>query len=300
MPPIEIIINPASGAGDKNNIEKMLSEFFGPSAHINEAKAGKDLSKLAQQVRSAESETLVACGGDGTVSGVAAAVAGTQNRLGIIPLGTLNHFAKDLMIPLDIKRAAKVIGQGRTRQVDAAEVNGRLFINNSSIGLYPEVVRGRELRERLGHGKWSSFIRSAARVFRRYQMFVVRLNVNGESIVTKTPFVFIGNNEYDIEGLDIGSRKSLDKGQLSVYTTRKTGRLALLRIALRAIFGRLSQEKDFVTFITEEVIIETRRRQIRIAMDGEVSLIDTPLHYRILPLALQVIVPADEPEKEAG
>jgi diacylglycerol kinase family enzyme len=214
-----------------------------------------------------------------------------------LPLGTLNHFARDLAIPFDLEQAANIILDGRTKQVDVAEVNDRLFINNSSLGLYPEVVRGRELRMRLGHGKWSALLRSVIRVFQRYPMFVVRINSEGEQILLRTPFVFIGNNEYEIEGLNIGARKSLDKGKLAVYTTRGTGRLALLRIAVRAILGRLWQERDFVTFLTDEVTIETRRKIIRIAVDGEVIMIETPLRYRILPGALRVIVP---PDKEAN
>jgi len=185
MPSIEIIINPGAGADDKREIAQTLTALFGPSAHIILTENGEDLSEIVRRSLSDGAKTIVAGGGDGTISAVAPAIAGGGNRLGVLPLGTLNHFAKDLSIPLDLKEAAKVILAGRTKPVDAAEVNGRVFINNSSLGLYPEVVRGRELHERLGHGKWSSLLRSAIRVFRRYPVFVVRIDADGEKIVTR-------------------------------------------------------------------------------------------------------------------
>ena len=124
--------------------------------------------------------------------------------LGVLPLGTLNHFAKDLNIPPDLDAAVNIIANRKTLDIDVGEVNGRVFINNSSLGLYPDVVRGRELRQRLGFGKWHSLARSAFSVFRRYPLLDVRLTVDGKEITTRTPFVFIGNNEYQIESFDIG------------------------------------------------------------------------------------------------
>jgi len=299
MPQIDIILNPTVGDGREGNLAQRLKTLFRDhdmTAYIRETQKGEDTSKL---VLDCQNKTIVAAGGDGTVSAVAGALAETDKSLGVLPLGTLNHFAKDLKIPLDINEAIETVTSGQTIRVDAAEVNGHLFINNSSFGLYPEVVHGRELHERLGHGKWNSLLRSAIRVFQRYPVFVVRIDSNDERIVTSTPFVFIGNNEYEIEGLNIGKRQALNKGKLAVYTTRRTGRLSLFRIAIRALFGRLRQEKDFVNFLTDEVTIETPRRLVRVAMDGEVAMLETPLRYRIVPDALRVIVPNAKPNKEA-
>jgi diacylglycerol kinase family enzyme len=175
--------------------------------------------------------------------------------------------------------------------VDVGEVNGHVFINNSSLGLYPSIVRVREKRQQLGWGKWPAYIWAALAVLRRYPYLNVRVAVDGEELKSRTPFVFVGNNEYEMETLTIGGRSHLDNGRLSLYMTNRTGRLGLVRLALRALLGGLRQEKDFVSLSTEEIWIETRHQHMRVALDGEVIRIAPPLHYRVRPRALRVLTP---------
>jgi diacylglycerol kinase family enzyme len=247
---------------------------------------------MAKSAALGDSQTIVAGGGDGTISAVAAELVDTDKTLGVLPLGTLNHFAKDLNISLDLEEATQTIIDGHIVKVDVGEVNGQVFINNSSLGLYPDIVRRREQRQRLGYGKWNSLLRSALKVFNRYPFLDIRLNADDKKINTRTPFVFVGNNEYEMESFNIGGRMCLNGGHLSLYMTPHTGRLGLLRMALGALFGKLSQEKDFVSLCIDEVRIESRRRQLRVATDGEVTMMETPLYYRIRKGALRVIVPA--------
>jgi diacylglycerol kinase family enzyme len=174
------------------------------------------------------------------------------------------------------------------------EVNGRIFLNNSSLGLYPTIVREREKQQRLGSGKWPAFVWAAVAVLRRYPFLDVRLNADGKEFRRRTPFVFIGNNEYLMERFNIGGRECLDKGQLSLYITNRTGRWGLVRLALRALFALLRKENDFLAMCTNEVTIQTRHKHLRVAFDGEVERMDTPLHYRVIPGALQVLVPHDD------
>ena len=304
--PIDVIINAASGTSDKEDERQILANIFetsGIDARIELAKSGEEIVEIAKRAVKSGGQTIVAGGGDGTISAVAAELVGTEKILGVLPLGTLNHFAKDLNIPLDLEEAARTIIAGHVAKVDVAEVNGQIFINNSSLGLYPDIVRRREQRQRLGYGKWNSLLRSAFKVLRRYPFLNIRLNADGKEIVTRTPFVFIGNNSYEMESFNIGGRTCLDAGHLSLYMTPRTGRFGLLQMALRALFGNLRQAKDFVSLCTDEIWIETRRKQLRVAMDGEVLMLETPLHYRVRPAALNVIVPAkteDETGEEAG
>jgi len=304
--PIDVIINAASGTSDKEDERQILANIFetsGIDARIELAKSGEEIVEIAKRAVKSGGQTIVAGGGDGTISAVAAELVGTEKILGVLPLGTLNHFAKDLNIPLDLEEAARTIIAGHVAKVDVAEVNGQIFINNSSLGLYPDIVRRREQRQRLGYGKWNSLLRSAFKVLRRYPFLNIRLNADGKEIVTRTPFVFIGNNSYEMESFNIGGRTCLDAGHLSLYMTPRTSRFGLLQIALRALFGNLRQAKDFVSLCTDEIWIETRRKQLRVAMDGEVLMLETPLHYRVRPAALNVIVPAkteDETGEEAG
>ncbi len=235
---------------------------------------------------------VVAGGGDGTINAVASVLAGSGVAFGVLPLGTLNHFAKDLGIPLTLDEAVGNVAKGQRIQVDVGEVNDRIFLNNSSLGLYPDIVRDREKQQhRLGRGKWLAATWATIAALRRYPFLSVRLTVDGGQHARRTPFVFIGNNEYIMQGLAIGARERLDRGKLSLYVAQRPGRLGLLRFAVRALCGRLAQERDFDVMLSETLSIETRHRHLRVATDGEVTIMATPLHYRIKPAALTVIVP---------
>ncbi|HEX7296000.1 MAG TPA: hypothetical protein VF251_09635, partial [Pyrinomonadaceae bacterium] len=151
----------------------------------------------------------------------------------------------------------------------------------------------RQKRERLGFRKWPAFIWATIQAFRRYPVLDVRLRVNNELFETKSPFVFVGNNEYAMDLLNIGLRERLDKGVLSIYITHRTGRLRLIVLALRAVFGRLRNDKDFLALRSNEVKIQSAHRRLRVAFDGEITVMEPPLEYSIRPRALRVIVPAE-------
>jgi diacylglycerol kinase family enzyme len=130
-------------------------------------------------------------------------------------------------------------------------------------------------------------------VLRRYPYLRAKLSADGRTLSRRTPFVFVGNNEYELDAFRIGGRARLDRGLLCVHLTRRdAGRLGLLRLALGALAGRLREDRDFESITTEELTIETRQRRARVSLDGEVTVMQTPLRYRTLPGALRVIVPA--------
>lgn len=293
---VEVIINATAGTPGAEGTERAVADAFancGVEARVAVARDGAEIIRLARRALSNGARAIVAGGGDGTVSAVASQLVGKQLALGVLPLGTLNHFAKDLGVPLNLEDAARNVCEGREVRVDVGEVNGQVFINNSGLGLYPRIVRRREkLQERSGSGKWSAFFRAALAVLRRYPFLRVRLSADGHEIARKTPFVFIGNNEYQMESFQMGARSCLDAGHLSLYVAHRTGRLGLLWLAVRALFGRIRQAKDFDALCAQEIWVETRRpKRLPVATDGEVNVMSTPLHYRVLPGALRVIVP---------
>ncbi len=296
---VEVVINRGSGIDDKEQARESLQELFqanGITARISIAHSGAEICELAKAAVRGNSQVIVAGGGDGTINAVAAAIidSGSDKILAVLPMGTLNHLAQDLGLPLELEQAARVILSGHPVNIDVGEVNGRIFLNNSSLGLYPIMVRERERHQRLGHGKWPAFAWAAFTVFRRYPFLSVRLLVAGDELNCRTPFLFVGNNDYAMEGLRIGRRPCLNAGRLSLYITNRTGRLGLIRLALRALFGRLRSEKDFLAVSTGEVKIETRRKRMRVAFDGETAVLGTPLHYRTRPGILRVMVPETE------
>jgi diacylglycerol kinase family enzyme len=301
----EVILNAAAGGGECEAARDRLEQLFregGFDARITLARSGEEIVAAARRAAGdEETDIVVAGGGDGTINAVASQLVGTEKILGVLPFGTLNHFAKDLGVPLDAEEAARAVVAGHTALVDAGEVNGRIFLNNSSLGLYPTLVREREkLQERSGRGKWSAAFWAALTVLRRYPFVSIRLDVDGREMRRRTPFVFIGNNEYELDAFQVGTRARLDAGKLCLHVTRDIGRFGLARLSLRALFGRLREDKDFDALNAHEVWIETRHSRLRVAADGEVLIMRPPLRYRVLPGALRVCVPAPEASERGG
>jgi diacylglycerol kinase family enzyme len=295
---MEVILNASSGDGSTEAIRDEIADGFAAAdinAQITVARGG-ELDALSKQAAE-NNDIVIAAGGDGTVSAVAAAIHKARKTLGVLPLGTLNNFSKDLGIPQDIAGAIAVIRQGVTTTIDLAEANGRIFINNSSIGLYPRIVRRREQQQqRLGHGKWRAAFWATLRIFRFARFVKVRITMDGRTFLRKTPFVFVGNNRYEMDLYNIGRRERIDEGKLSVYFLHRGGRWGVIRLLWHTLTGRVRQWRDFEEVLTDSVLIETRRRRLPVAFDGEVVMLDTPLEYKTIPGALKVIVPAEEDE----
>jgi diacylglycerol kinase family enzyme len=246
----------------------------------------------ARTAAASDADVVVFGGGDGTLSTGAAALLGSHKPLGILPLGSLNHFARDVGIPLDLDQAVGTIERGYVTEVDVGEVNGRIFLNNSSIGLYPSAVAHREeLRHGHGGGKWPAMFNACVDVVRRFPLLDVTLRVDERAVALTTPFVFVGNNRYEMSLFSLGTRTSLQGGELSVYLTQDTGRMGLLRLFFRALLGRLEQDRDFHSVMLPQVEIRTRRRSLRVSLDGEVARMASPIRYVIRPRALRVLAP---------
>ncbi|MEQ1764314.1 MAG: diacylglycerol kinase family protein [Pyrinomonadaceae bacterium] len=300
--PVFVIVNAGSGSvlGDET-AQSLRERFiaFGIKAEVHLANNGKEIVQLSRNAAEGEADLIVAGGGDGTISTIAIEVSAAGKTLGILPLGTLNNFSKDLGIPQNLKAAVRVIAEGEVHQIDLAEVNGRIFINNSSIGLYPKmVVRREQQQHKLGRGKWAAAFWASLHLFRISPFLKVDIELDGKVFERKTPFVFVGNNEYEMDMYNIGRRPSLEEGKLSLYFLHREGRAGLVMLLWKTVTGGLKQWKDFEAVETEHVTIRARRRRIRVAFDGETDLMRPPLEYRIRPKALKVIVPkrnADAP-----
>jgi diacylglycerol kinase family enzyme len=292
--PITIILNESAGSAGPEAIRNKIDSLFftsGVATRIHVADQGARIEELARQALREGSCAVVAGGGDGTLNSVAGVLADTGTHFGVLPLGTLNHFAKDAGVPLAIEEAVRAIIHGATMPVDAGEVNGRIFLNNSSLGIYPQLVVIRKQHERRGASRWGGILRATWKGLLDYDLLAVRLNADGSELARRTPFVFVGNNRYQFEGLNLGSRKSLNEGCLSLAVAHRTGRAGLVRLAFHALRGRLREAHDFDLLTAESVTVETPQPSLRVALDGEVFEIQPPLRYRIRRGALQLIVP---------
>ena len=249
------------------------------------------LDEFRAAAESAAVEAVVAGGGDGTVSCAAGQLAGTGKPLGILPLGTLNHLARDAGIPSDLDGAAATIAAGHVRAIDVAEVNGRVFVNNSAIGLYPRMVRHREeLRERLGRSKRLAMLSGSLRTLYHFRRHRLTIDLGGLHAPLTTPLLFVGNNVYETSLLTLGRRRALDQGELCLYAPLVRGRFHFLRLGLRGVIG-LTKQRDFASLTgVAEATVHSRRGALTVSLDGEAATIATPLRYRIRPGALRLIV----------
>jgi len=254
---------------------------------------GADTEDRARAAAEQEQPLLIVGGGDGTVSAVASALAGTGTALGILPLGTLNHFARDLDLPSDLDEAAMLIASGSERRVDVAEMNGEVFINNSAIGIYPLMVVDREAQQkRLGRSKRLAMVVASLRTLVRFKHQRLALTVNDEAEARiDTPLLFVGNNDYRVDLGAAGQRASLEDGQLCVLVMRKKTRAGLIAATIRALLNR-SRPDDLVRIDgVERLGVASHRSRLTVSLDGEVISAAPPLDYRILKQALRVIAP---------
>ena len=261
-------------------------------AEISAVEPGELDRRCAEIAASAGIDALVAAGGDGTIATAAAAVAGTGMKLGVLPLGTFNHFARDVGIPFDLESAVAAIAGGCVRKVDVAEVNGRIFINNSAVGLYPELVREREAQRRhLGRSRRLAMLSAGVRAFYRFRRKRLIIRIAGRDEPIETPLLFVGNNRYRMTPLALGRREAIDRGMLCIYAPLARSPRHFLGLAIRAVFGRERELEDLVTIDAEAAEIASVQPALPVTTDGEARMMATPLRYRIRPGALNLLVP---------
>jgi YegS/Rv2252/BmrU family lipid kinase len=295
MAPIVVLLNRGGGAvaADPKVADKVADAFKAAGLDVEiELIAGGDCAVRCETVSERGDELLVVGGGDGTISAAASVLVGTETMLGILPLGTLNHFARDLGIPTQLEEAAKVIARRKDRRVDVAEMNERIFINNSAIGLYPLMVLDRDLqRKRLGRSKRLAMVVASLRTLARFDHQRLRLTVNDEKELIDTPLLFVGNNDYRIDLGAPGQRQSLEDGRLSVFVMRKKTRRGLIAASARALFNRTRPDDMVRIDNVQRLRVSSHRSALTVSLDGEVVEAAPPLDYRIRRKALRVIAP---------
>jgi len=295
MASIVVLLNRRGGTvvADPKIADK-VAEAFGAAGVDAETELidGGDCAVRCRAVSERGDELLVVGGGDGTISAAASVLVGTETILGILPLGTLNHFARDLGIPTDIAEAAKLIAERKDRRVDVAEMNDRIFINNSAIGLYPLMVLDRDLqRKRLGRSKRLAMVVASLRTLARFNHQRLTLTVNDEKERVDTPLLFVGNNDYRLDIGAPGQRESIDDGRLSVFVMRKKTRRGLIAASIRALFNRARPDDMVQIDDVQRLRVSSHRSALAVSLDGEVVGASPPLDYKIRAKALRVIAP---------
>ena len=290
---LAVVVNASGGKASREGdaLEGRLIAAFAAHGitaepHLVEGEA------LAQTISDARSVPVVAVGGgDGTLGSAAALLSKSGQVMAVLPLGTLNHLSVDLGIPADLTEAAGIAVHGAVQAIDLAQVGKQVFVNNASVGLYTRLVRARDAHSL---PKWLATIPAAWTVLRGFKVRRLELEIEGMRQCIETPLLFIGNNPYNITGRRLGKREALDTGQLGLYAVRHKSAGALIGFALRALVGRADPARDFAPIDDCAAFTLLGSGPIDVAHDGEVTRMQLPLQFRILPGALKVKVPAED------
>jgi diacylglycerol kinase family enzyme len=279
-----VFVNPGAGPDD-TDLADLRSRFAGHEVTT------VDPADLGSHVRSAlptEPSFIGVAGGDGTIRTVAAQLSGGPTPLLVVPEGTRNHFAHDVGID-SLGDAAAAASSQRTVTIDLGEVNGEVFVNNSSLGLYPKIVVRREAHERRFRKGVATVVATLEQLRAAHPMTV---DVDGE--VHRAWMVFVGNGLYGEGLLDLADRERMDTGTLDVRVVRADRRLARLRIVGALLLGRLGRSPLVVRQQVSAMTISVDRGDVEVALDGEVVRMRSPLAYRSVPASLLVKLPPDD------
>lgn len=297
-PDYYVVLNPNAGTADATGVTaEALAELFTAKALSARIDARDDLplaDRIADAIASGAG-TIVAAGGDGTITALAGALVDTERTLAILPLGTVNALAKDLQVPLDLKGAVAALATGQNHRIDVGEVNGHVFLHKVVIGTIPGVAAAREhIRGRHDPAAKIAFLRYFRRRLRRTRRMAVVIEPgDGERRIERVQALAVASNAYD-EGLgQFFSRSSLDGGCLTLYLLRHLTMMDVLRLTVRMLLGHWQDDEALSVETVRSLTINTHKDLLKVMLDGEVETMHTPLEFTIRPQALSVLVPAD-------
>ncbi|MBW3569126.1 hypothetical protein KY385_03300 [Candidatus Parcubacteria bacterium] len=231
---------------------------------------------------------LVAVGGDGTANTVADTALKFRRKMSVIPLGTFNHFSKDVGFPTDFDGAAKTLLKGRVKKIDLGKANDRIFLNNTVIGFYPHFLTKREsLQDKIG--KWPAGLISAFYIIPEIKNYRFKLKINNKSFSIKTNLLVVSNNKYELDDIGLAKRRKLDEGEMYAYFLNPKTKKEMLLLFWRLIFGKINS-RDFACYAAKKIEIRGDNKKIRLAIDGESVTLRLPIKYKILKKSLEIIV----------
>ncbi|QFT79457.1 Diacylglycerol kinase [Roseovarius sp. THAF27] len=300
-----VILNTDSGKGDANPDADTIEELFksrGTPVKIVPVSSGDDLSaKVAQVIEESGVECVVAAGGDGTICAVAGALADSGIDLGVLPFGTFNYFARRFGIPEDAEDAVDAICRGRGEKIDLGCVNGRVFINNASIGLYPTILKEREsVYQRWGRSRLAAYWSVLVAMVTVYRPLTMRIEVDGELQSAKAPTLFVAMSAYQLDEFEIEGADAVRAGKFAILLAPDVGRFMLVWKALLVALRDVRKGRDFTLLTGEHATVEIRRSARDVALDGERHRMKAPFKFSILKDAITVRVPETASKPDAA
>lgn len=306
--PFFIVFNVGSGSRDaeeeKQTISRVLHEG-GRDFEFLQCEGSESINTLAKRavdMAKARHGVVVAAGGDGTINAVANAVLGSGCPFGVLPQGTFNYFGRDNAISQDSTQAARVLLRGRVLPVQVGKVNGRLFLVNASVGLYPQILEDREAwKQQFGRSRFVAFVSGMVTLLQARGQLDLRIELAGQAASLRTPTLFVGNNRLQLvqAGIDAQHTDALTQGQLAAVAVRPIGTLALFGLLLKGVLGRLGEAENIRSFSFKRLAVTPRAmKRIKVATDGEIVWMQTPLVFEVAPEPLLLLVPLPDDQVE--
>ena len=301
VPRFLVVINPGSGVHDTQQTRSLLERVFSECGRkfefvpVAEPQALDKASDNAAADAAKNGGVLVAVGGDGTINTVAQAAWRAGCVLGVLPQGTFNYFGRSLGIPQDLEAAARALVRGRPEAIQVGDVNGRLFLVNASLGLYPQLLQDREaFKKQFGRHRWVAMLSGLVTVFKWRRQLTLDIDLDGKRTALTTPTLFVGNNHLQFAqiGIDEGTVGRVGHGRLAAIVTKPIGSWTLFGLLLRGALGRLGEAEQVQSFSFSTLTVKVRgRRRVKLAADGEVTAVAPPLRFAVSPIALRLMRP---------
>jgi diacylglycerol kinase family enzyme len=303
-PELFVVINPGSGAQDGDARRDTLARLFeaeGRRFRFIEVGGPGDLVEASERAASQaqrEDGVIVAVGGDGTINTVAQAAWKAGCALGVLPQGTFNLFGRDHGIAQDLEQAAKALLRAQSRPVAVGEVNGRLFLVNASVGLYPQLLQDREtFKQQFGRHRWVAVLAGLATLFEWRRQLVLEFEREGRRTIVRTPTLFVGNNRLQLQRVGVADDvvARVGEGDLAAVIVRPIGTWRMVLLMVRGAIGRLGDAEQVDSFAFRSLTVKVLgMRKFKLAADGEVGVMASPLRFSVAARPLLLMVPREE------
>lgn len=297
--PFIIVMNAGSGRHDAAAAREAVSEVLQAAGRAHDFWIPASPADLADLAGKALAEAkrcggaVVAAGGDGTINTVAGVMLGSGCPLGLLPQGTFNYFGRAHGVPQEPADAARALLRAHVEPVQVGQVNGRLFLVNASLGLYPQLLEDREsYTAQFGRSRWVAFAGAVMTLLRWRGQLPLRLQTRTGIETVRTTTLFVGNNYVQLERLGLPEAEAVKAGFLTVMAVRPLGPRAMLGLLLRGLLGRMGEASNLDSFAVQRLWAEPRGlRRVKVAIDGEVVWLRSPLLFEVAPHPLLLMVP---------
>ncbi len=308
--PFFIVMNAASGHSDADEERQIMAGVFENAGRkfeflkIEDPSQIKEVCERAVRLAAQHLGVVVAAGGDGTINAVASAVLGTGCPFGVLPQGTFNYFGRVHGIPQETRAAATALLGASVSPVQVGQVNGQIFLVNASLGLYPQLLEDREAwKQQLGRSRLVAFLSGLSTLLKARGQLKLEIELAGQRVFLRTPTLFVGNNHLQLTrvGIDDNHAGAVNRGELAGIALRPIGTLALFGLLARGLLGRLGEADNIDSFSFRTLSVSPRsRKRLKVATDGEVTWMKTPLVFQVAADPLLLLAPAPQDRAEVA